>query len=75
MNLKFESNSDNVLIKLAQNIKKLEKQSKDLLDQLQRHKWKHDCYESYWKNPEVFIENFVLQQNQLLKVIFVFNID
>jgi len=63
-------NPDNLLIKLAQNLKKYEKQSFDLLDQINRHKFKRDCYEGYAKNPEIFIENLIIQQNQLLKVLF-----
>lgn len=58
------------MIKLAQNLKKYDKQSVDLIEQINRHKFKRDCYEAYEKNPELFIENLILQQNQLLKVIF-----
>lgn len=61
-----------MLIKLAQNLKKYEKQSFELLEQINRHKFKRDCYEAYAKNPEVFIENIVVQQNQLLKVLYFF---
>lgn len=60
---------------MAQNLKKFEKQSGDLIEQMHRHKWKRDCYQSYASNPETFIDNMIIQQNQLLKVFIVFLIN
>ena len=65
----YSYRSENPLIKLAQNLRKSEKQCLDLVDQISKHKQKRDYYLSYTKNPELFIENIILQQNQFLKVL------
>jgi chromatin remodeling complex protein RSC6 len=40
----------------------------DLMDKLKKHKYKYDFYESYMKDPTKFINNFLIQQNSLLKI-------
>ncbi len=41
----------------------------DLIEKLKKHKYKYDFYEAYSKDPIKFINNFLVQQNFLLKII------
>jgi SWI/SNF-related matrix-associated actin-dependent regulator of chromatin subfamily D len=40
----------------------------DLIEKLKKHKYKYDFYEMYTKDPVKFINNFLIQQNALLKI-------
>lgn len=40
----------------------------DLIEKLKKHKYKYDFYEMYAKDPTKFINNFLIQQNALLKI-------
>jgi SWI/SNF-related matrix-associated actin-dependent regulator of chromatin subfamily D len=40
----------------------------DLIEKLKKHKYKYDFYEAFEKDPISFINNFLIQQNSLLKI-------
>jgi chromatin remodeling complex protein RSC6 len=40
----------------------------DLMEKFKKHKYKYDFYEMYAKDPIKFINNFIIQQNSLLKI-------
>jgi len=59
---------DHMLVSLSQKIKKLEKKAVEYVDKLKRHKAKRDSYMAYTKDPSLFIENLIHQQNTYLQV-------
>lgn len=40
----------------------------ELIEKLKKHKYKYDFYDSYSKDPCKFTNNFLIQQNSLLKI-------
>jgi len=40
----------------------------ELVDKLKKHKYKYDFYDFFSKDPINFINNFIIQQNSLLKI-------
>jgi len=58
---------DHVLVNLSQKIKKLEKKAFEYVDKLKRHKAKRDSYLAYKKDPSLYIENLIYQQNTYLQ--------
>ena len=36
---------------------------------LNKHKYRYDFYEAYSKDPIRFINNFIIQQNELIKIV------
>lgn len=40
----------------------------ELMEKLKKHKYKYDFFESYSKDPIKFTQNFLIQQNALLKI-------
>ncbi|KRX03628.1 SWIB/MDM2 domain [Pseudocohnilembus persalinus] len=68
MDEKKDSQMIHPFMELNQNIKKLEKKQLEYLERLKSHKYKRDSYYAYSLQPSLFIENILLQQNQLLKI-------
>jgi len=63
-----QANKDQNLLALNQKLKKLDRKCADYIEKLKRHKSKRDAYEAYQKDPSLFIDNLILQQNNYLKV-------
>ena len=63
--IKTESNVNRYLTE----IKECEKKMEELIQDMTKHKYKHDFYESYAKDPIKFLNNFIIQQNTLLKIL------
>eukprot|EP01017_Pseudomicrothorax_dubius_P022715 TRINITY_DN24549_c0_g1_i2.p1 TRINITY_DN24549_c0_g1~~TRINITY_DN24549_c0_g1_i2.p1 ORF type:complete len:417 (-),score=80.86 TRINITY_DN24549_c0_g1_i2:36-1286(-) len=63
-----EQTPTNPFIALHQNVKKIEKRQAEIVEKLKKHKAMRDAFEEYRKSPSVFIENFMANQTQLLKV-------
>jgi hypothetical protein len=63
--MKTESNANKYLTE----IKECEKKMEELIQNMTKHKYKHDFYEAYAKDPIKFLNNFIIQQNTLLKIL------
>lgn len=46
-----------------------EKKTHSLIELLKKHKYKYDFYEAYAKDPIRFINNFIIQQNTLIRLV------
>ena len=46
-----------------------DKKAASMIDLLKRHKYKYDFYEAYAKDPIRFINNFIIQQNTLIRMV------
>ena len=40
-----------------------------MINILNKHKYRYDYYEAYAKDPIKFINNFIIQQNELIKIV------
>ncbi len=81
----FLSNSDDNLlfpkhlIPLSNNQTKIDEYLNQIIDSdkkmntminiLNKHKYRYDFYEAYSKDPIKFINNFIIQQNELIKIV------
>ena len=57
---------------LNDNVRKIEKKMINIIEQTKNHLVKRNNYDAFDKNPELFIENFIMLQNKLLKVNFLY---
>ena len=46
-----------------------DKKTHSLIELLKKHKYKYDFYEAYAKDPIRFINNFIIQQNTLIRLV------
>ena len=67
---KNEQNEKNTSLvdSFNQKIHEYESSIGDLLEKIKKHKHKYDFYEAYAQDPVKFINNFLIQQNSLLKI-------
>ncbi len=49
-------------------ISEYDRNIQDLIEKIKKLKYKYDFYEAYGKDPKKFVDNFLQQQNSLLKV-------
>jgi len=56
-------------LNLNENVKKIEKKMINIIEQTKNHLIKRNNYEAFAGGPELFIENFIMQQNKLLKIV------
>jgi chromatin remodeling complex protein RSC6 len=49
-------------------LQEYDRNAADLIEKFKKHKYKYDFYEMYAKDPIKFINNFMVQQNSLLKI-------
>ena len=63
-NDKLQTNTEKFYNKLQE----IERNMSDLIEKLKKHKYKHDFFESFSKDPVKFINSFLTQQNSLLKI-------
>jgi len=49
-------------------ISEYDRNIQDLIEKLKKLKYKYDFYEAYAKDPKRFVDNFLQQQNSLLKI-------
>lgn len=54
--------------KFYNKIQEYDRNANDLIEKLKKHKYKYDFYESFSNDPIKFINNFLIQQNSLLKI-------
>ena len=66
---KNDSVVDNYFYELGE----CEKLMDTLIEMMKKHKYQHDFYEAYTKDPVKFIHNFIIQQNTLVKMLDVSN--
>ena len=66
---KNESVVDNYFYKMGEYDKRMD----TLIEMMKKHKYQHDFYEAYIKDPIKFINNFIIQQNTLVKMLDVSN--
>ena len=62
-------NSQGNFEKYLSKINEIEKQYSTFLSIMKRHKYYYDFFDSYEKDPILFIDNFMIQQNELIKKI------
>jgi len=62
------SHGSSLVDNFNQKISEYESSIADLLEKIKKHKHKYDFYEAYAQDPVKFINNFVMQQNSLLKI-------
>ena len=55
--------------KYLEKINEIEKQYSSYLNIMKRHKYYYDFFDAYEKDPILFIDNFMIQQNELIKKI------
>ena len=55
--------------KYLEKINDLEKQYSSYMNIMKRHKYYYDFFDAYEKDPILFIDNFMIQQNELIKKI------
>ena len=63
-NDKLQTNTEKFYNKLQD----IERNMSDLIEKLKKHKYKHDFYEAFSKDPVKFTNSFLTQQNSLLKI-------
>jgi SWI/SNF-related matrix-associated actin-dependent regulator of chromatin subfamily D len=61
---KLQTNTEKFYNKLQE----IDRNMSDLNEKLKKHKYKHDFYEAFSKDPVKFVNNFLTQQNSLLKI-------
>ena len=55
--------------KYLERINEIEKQYSSYMNIMKRHKYYYDFFDAYEKDPILFIDNFMIQQNELIKKI------
>ena len=53
--------------KYLEKINEIEKQYSSYMNIMKRHKYYYDFFDAYEKDPILFIDNFMIQQNELIK--------
>ncbi len=63
-NDKNQTNAEKFYFKISE----YDRSITELVEKLKKHKYKYDFFDSYSKDPCKFINNFLIQQNALLKI-------
>ena len=61
--------SGDIFGKYLEKINDIEKQYSSYVNIMKRHKYYYDFFDAYEKDPILFIDNFMIQQNELIKKI------
>ena len=61
--------SHNEVEKYLSQINDIDKKMNTMINILNKHKYRYEFYEAYSKDPIKFINNFVIQQNELIKIL------
>lgn len=67
--IREKENDVHHFLNLNENVKKIEKKMINIIEQTKNHLVKRNNYAAFGENPELFIENFIMQQNKLLKIV------
>lgn len=59
---------NNLTDKFYNQLNEYDKQISDMIDKINKYKYNYDFYKEYLKNPTKLINNFLIQQNSLLKI-------
>lgn len=65
---KMEKNQQTKTEKFYHKISEYDREISDMIEKLKKHKYKYDFYEAFSKDPVKFVNNFLVQQNSLLKI-------
>ena len=68
-NLFPNSVSHNEVEKYLSQINDIDKKMNTMINILNKHKYRYEFYEAYSKDPIKFINNFIIQQNELIKIL------
>ena len=61
--------NQNKVDKYLNQINEIDKNMNTMINILNKHKYRYDYYEAYAKDPIKFINNFIIQQNELIKIV------